>query len=97
MRTSELIAALAADPIPEPVHLGRRFALALAAGIIGSIALYALFVGPRPDIAEAFRTVRFNLKFLDAIALALPSLLLLARLARPDARTGRWRSGCSRR
>ena len=88
MRTSELIAALAADPIPEPVHLGRRFALALAAGIIGSIALYALFVGPRPDIAEAFRTVRFNLKFLDAIALALPSLLLLARLARPDARTG---------
>ena len=33
-------------------------------------------------------TVRFNLKFLDALALALPSLLLLVRLARPDAKPG---------
>ena len=88
MKTSELIAALAADPIPEPVDMGRRFAVALALGIVGALALYALFVGPRPDLAAALRTVRFNLKFLDAIALALPSLMLLWRLARPDARSG---------
>ena len=88
MKTSDFIAALAADPVPERVDFGRRFALALVVGLIGSVALYGLFVGPRPDIAEAFQTVRFNLKFLDALALALPSLLLLVRLARPDARPG---------
>ena len=88
MRTSELIAALAADPIPEPVHMGRRFAVALAVGVVGALALYVLFVGPRPDIGEAAQTVRFNLKFLDALALALPSLALLYRLERPDAKPG---------
>ena len=88
MKTSEFIAALAADPIPESVHLRRRFAAALAVGVVGALALYVLFVGPRPDIAEAARTLRFNLKFVDALALALPSLMLLFRLARPDAKPG---------
>ena len=86
MRTSELIAALAADPVPEPIRLERRVVAALAIGFIGSVAIYALLLGPRPDIAEAVRTVRFNLKFVDAFAFALPSLLLTLRLARPDAR-----------
>ena len=86
MRTSELIAALAADPVPEPIRLGRRVAAALALGFVGSLAIYALLIGPRPDIAEAVRTVRFDLKFVDAFAFALPSLLLTLRLARPDAK-----------
>jgi hypothetical protein len=88
VKTAELIAALAADPLPEPVRMGRRFAGALALGVLGALALYAVFVGPRPDFAEAVRTVRFDLKFVDALALALPSLLLLLRLARPEARPG---------
>ena len=88
MRTSELIAALAADPIPAPVSIGGRVAAALGLGLLGSLALYALFVGPRADIATAAQTIRFNLKFVDALALALPSLLLLLRLARPDAKPG---------
>ena len=88
MKTSELIAALAADPVPEPIHLGRRLAAALAAGCAGAIVLYALVVGPRPDLAEALGTIRFNLKFVDALALALPSMLLLVRLAWPDAKPG---------
>jgi hypothetical protein len=88
VRTSEFIAALAADPVPEPIHMGRRFAAALALGLVGALALYALLVGPRPDFAEAVGTVRFDLKFVDSLALALPSLLLLVRLARPDAKPG---------
>jgi hypothetical protein len=88
VKTSEFIAVLAADPIPETVNIRRRFAAALVVGSVGALALYVLFVGPRPDIAEAARTVRFNLKFVDAFALALPSLLLLVRLARPDAKPG---------
>jgi hypothetical protein len=88
VKTSQFIAALAADPTPEPVDLGRRFAAALAFGLVGALALYALFVGPRLDFAEAVRTIRFDLKFLDALSLALPSLLLLMRLTRPDAKVG---------
>ena len=86
MRTSELIAALAADPIPTPIQLGRRVAAALVIGVVSSLALYLLLLGPRPDIAEAARTVRFCLKFVDSLAFALPSLLLMLRLARPDAK-----------
>jgi hypothetical protein len=85
VRTSELIAALAADPAPEPIRLDRRIVTALAIGFVVSLAIYAALMGPRPDIAEAARTVRFNLKFVDAFAFALPSLLLTLRLARPDA------------
>jgi hypothetical protein len=86
VKTSELIEALAADPIPEPIRLSRRILAALAIGFVGSLAIYALLMGPRPDIAEVIRTVRFPLKFVDAFAFALPSLLLTLRLARPDAK-----------
>jgi hypothetical protein len=85
VRTSEFIAALAADPIPEPIRLSQRFAAALVIGLIGSLTVFALMLAPRPDLAEAARTVRFNLKFVDAFAFALPSLLLTLRLGRPDA------------
>ena len=88
MKTSQWIVALVADAAPEPVDMGQRFAAALALGVAGAVVLYALFVGPRPDFAEAVRTVRFDLKFVNAAALAFPSLLLLFRLARPDARPG---------
>ncbi len=86
MRTSEFIAALTADPVPEPIRLGRRVAAALVIGVIGSVALYVLWLGPRPDIATACMTMRFWLKFVDSFAFALPSLLLTLRLARPDAK-----------
>jgi hypothetical protein len=88
VKTSEFIAALAADPVPEPIRLGRRIASALALGFLGALILYVLVVGPRPDLFDAFGTVRFNLKFVDALALAFPAILLVARLARPDARPG---------
>ena len=86
MKTSEFIAALAADPVPEPIRLGRRVAAALAIGFAGSVALYFLLLGPRPDVVAACRSMRFWLKFVDSFAFALPSLLLTLRLARPDAR-----------
>ena len=86
MKTSELIAALAADPVPEPIRLGRRVAAALVIGFAGSVALYFLLLGPRPDVVAACRSMRFWLKFVDSFAFALPSLLLTLRLARPDAK-----------
>jgi hypothetical protein len=86
VRTSEFIAALSADPVPEPIRLGRRVAAAIVIGLVGSVALYVLLLGPRPDIAAACDTMRFWLKFIDSFAFALPTLLLTLRLARPDAK-----------
>jgi hypothetical protein len=86
VRTSELIAALAADPIPEPIRLGRRVTAALAIGFLGSMAIYVLMLGPRPDMAAASETMRFWMKCVDSVAFALPTLLLTLRLARPDAK-----------
>ena len=86
MKTSEFIAALTADPIPEPIRLGRRVAVALVIGLACSVALYWLMLGPRPDVAAASETMRFWMKFVDSFAFALPSLLLTLRLARPDAK-----------
>ena len=86
MRTSELIAALAADPVPEPVRLDRRVAIALVVGLAVSVALYFLLLGPRPGLAAGAETMRFWLKVVDSLAFALPSLLLTLRLARPDAK-----------
>ena len=86
MKTSEFIAALAADPVPEPIRLGRRVAAALAIGFLGSLAIYVLMLGPRPDMAAASETMRFWMKCIDSVAFALPTLLLTLRLARPDAK-----------
>jgi hypothetical protein len=86
VRTSDFITALSADPVPEPIRLGRRVAAALAIGFLGSFVIYALLMGPRPDVDEAMRTMRFNLKFVDALAFALPTFLLTLRLAYPDAK-----------
>ena len=86
MKTSELIAALAADPVPEPIRLGRRITAALAIGFLGSLAIYVLMLGPRPDMAAASGSMRFWLKFVDSFAFALPTFLLTLRLARPDAK-----------
>ena len=86
MRTSDFITALSADPIPEPIRLGRRVAAALAIGFACSVALYCLLLGPRPDVAAASGTMRFWMKFVDSFAFALPTLLLTLRLAYPDAK-----------
>jgi hypothetical protein len=86
VKTSEFITALAADPVPEPIRLGRRVAAALAIGFLGSLAIYFLRLGPRPDIVAACGSMRFWLKFVDSFAFALPTLLLTLRLARPDAK-----------
>ena len=86
MRTSELIAALAADPVPEPIRLGRRVVAALVVGFLGSLAIYVLMLGPRPDMAAASETMRFWMKCVDSVAFALPTLLLTLRLASPDAK-----------
>jgi hypothetical protein len=93
MKTSDLIAALAVDPKPRGMALGQRFALALALGAIVSACAFALMVGPRHDIARAMGSMRFDWKFVDTIALAVPTGLLAWRLLRPAAKAGPWMIG----
>ena len=84
MRTSELIAALAADPVPEPIRLGRRVAAALVdrASSAASRSMVCCLARGRTSPRPPGRCAS-GLKFVDSFAFALPSLLLTLRLARP--------------
>jgi len=88
MKTADLIAALAAEPPQPPLRLGRRVAVALILGAAVSAVLFMTALGPRHDFGAAAHTMRFDLKFVDTLALLLPSVLLAARLLRPEARPG---------
>jgi hypothetical protein len=88
MKTSQLIDALAADRSRPLLSPGARFFLMLAVGWLISAGIFFAAIGPRADVALAVHTVRFDLKFIDAAALALPSALLAWRLMRPDRRAG---------
>ena len=96
MKTADLIAALAAEPPPPPLRLGRRVALALALGVCVSAVLFMAALGPRHDFAAAAHTIRFDLKFVDTLALLLPSALLALRLLGPRRGRARWSRRSSR-
>jgi hypothetical protein len=88
MKTSDLIAALSADGPARSTSIGRRLALALGAGALVSAAVFMTALGPRHDFAAAMHTMRFDMKFVDTLALLLPCALLCLRLSRPDAGPG---------
>jgi hypothetical protein len=89
MKTSELIECLVADRAPHAVTLTNRFWLALGSGALISAAIFLIGVGPRADFATAAHTLRFDLKFIETAALAMPSASLCFRLMHPDAHAGR--------
>jgi hypothetical protein len=62
--------------------------LALGLGVLAAAILFMVGVGPRSDFAMPIHTLRFDLKFVEALALAFATLLLCFRLMRPDARIG---------
>jgi hypothetical protein len=84
MRTDELIRALAADTRPARSLTG-SVVVALAVGFALSALLFWMTLGPRPDIAAAVRTVRFDLKVVEMLLLAAAAGVLVLRLARPAA------------
>ena len=86
MKTDDLIAALAADAAPQERPIGRSLVWALVGGALVSLALFSALLGPRPDLGQALRTLRFDLKFLDALAWAAPSFLFCRALSRPQTK-----------
>jgi hypothetical protein len=88
MKTSELIEALAADRSPQRINLGARFCLALGVGALVSACLFMMMLGPRSNFVVSLQSMRFDLKFIDTLAFALPAAVLGLRVLRPDARVG---------
>lgn len=87
MRTDNLVQALVADSRARQTPLDRQFALAIAIGFAISAGLFWVTLGPRPDIAEAATTLRFDLKIAESLLLAATAIALALRLARPGAST----------
>lgn len=85
MKTDDLIRSLTRDLATPPPRLGARLALGLGLGFLLAAALFFAFLGPRPDIALAATTLRFDFKFVVTLSLAAASLFLVLRLARPAA------------
>jgi hypothetical protein len=83
MRTDDLIRALAADARPAGPRPGLALALAAACGFVVSAVLFALWVGMRPDLADAMLSPVFMLKPLEMGLLAIAAAALALRLVTP--------------
>ena len=87
MKTDDLIRALAADSAPRP-SVERRLAATLLAGIAVAAIVFAVVLGPRPDIAQVAGDFGFLFKFVVTLTLAFTACWLLLRLARPGVEAG---------
>lgn len=91
MKTDALIAALAADTHPQrPIR--RQMAAPLALGAALALGAFALFWGPRPDLAAALGSLA-ALKTAAPLALGALALALALALAHPAA--GQRRAGAA--
>ena len=63
MNTDHLIKALTSDLTVSRSSIERRFAVILAPGVLLALFLFAITLGPRPDIVSASGDVRFIFKF----------------------------------
>jgi hypothetical protein len=88
MKTDDLVRTLAADT----EHRGAPFttAMVLAFGAAATVVVFAIWVGPRPDIASAMMTIRFSFKIFVVAALAIASIGLVMRSGRPGAQLFPW-------
>ena len=87
--TGDLVQALVSDLKPVPsVAVASRLAVGATAGAAVSVILLMLLLGARPDLAIVLGSAKFWSKAAYMIATAGISLLVAARLARPDSNTG---------
>jgi hypothetical protein len=85
MKTDDLIRALTTDLAPPGPSIETRFAAAFLPGVLIALALFAVTLGPRGDLALVAGDMRFQFKFVVTLLLALCSALLVWRLVRPGA------------
>jgi len=85
MKTDDLIRAMTSDLAPPGPSIETRFAVAFLPGVVVALALFAVTLGPRADLALVAGDMRFLFKFVVTLLLALCSALLVWRLVRPGA------------
>jgi hypothetical protein len=85
MKTDDLIRAMTSDLAPPGPSIETRFAVAFLPGVLVALALFAVTLGPRGDLALVASDMRFLFKFVVTLLLALCSALLVWRLVRPGA------------
>ncbi len=89
MKTEDLIKAMVADTATVSPPISRTLWLALAAGVALACAEFFGLLQVRSDFAYAItHEPRFIFKFVFTLGLAIPALLLVLRLARPDGEAG---------
>lgn len=87
MRTEDLIATLSANLKPaQRGAVGRRLAIGIAAGALGSVLVLAALLGFRADLWLAMQGPAFWMKSGYTASLAAIALLAVAQLARPEPR-----------
>jgi hypothetical protein len=89
METNDLIKAIARDASAPRLSLGLLLLGACGLASVIAAIVFSALLGPRPDFAEAAHTWRFLMKFVITATLAVTALVLVAELARPDARLRR--------
>jgi hypothetical protein len=93
MKTDDLISMLAGGVAPvDRGLLAKRFALAVIIAALGSLVMVLAIFGARPDLSVVSRTPLFWAKIALPLCLAIGSLWMVTRLARPgvSAGSGRW-------
>ncbi len=83
MKTDDLIRVLAADPEVEKTPLALALVYGLLSGILVSLALYVLLLGPRPHLIDIITQPRIIFKIIYPLALFACAGPLALRLARP--------------
>jgi hypothetical protein len=91
MRTDDLIDRLsgALEPVP-PSQVLRILGIGLGAGAVLSAFLMIATIGIRADLMDAMGGSAFWLKFVYTFVVAALGLVIVDRLARPDADIGRY-------
>ncbi len=93
MKTDDFISMLASGVAPVDQGLStKRFTLAVAAAVLGSLLMVLMIFGARADLASVAQTPLFWGKVALPTCLAAGSLWMVTRLARPglSAGSGRW-------
>lgn len=86
MNTDQLIEALARDIAPVPRHaVGRRLAVGIALGAIGTLVLIVCWLGFNPQLDIAIRQYSFWLKWGYTFSLSVCAVVATMQLARPDS------------
>lgn len=90
MKTDDLIARLASDPIRRRMTPEAALAAAITVGLtIVAVAFFG-FIGVRPDIAGALATWRFDYKILVTLMVAASAFAVLRFALYPQGRPTYW-------